>query len=115
MLFLLGSILLSGFLTIAFKLCDRYRIDKFQAIVCNYAVCTITGSLFSGSVPSFVEAAGAPWFKWSLLMGLFFIASFNLIALTVQKSGLAIAAVASKTSLVIPFIFSVLLYGEAVS
>lgn len=115
MLFLLGSILLSGFLTIAFKFCDRYRINKFQAIVCNYAVCTLTGSIFSGSLPSFTQYAVEPWFKWSLLMGLFFIASFNLIALTVQKSGLAIAAVASKTSLVIPFLFSVLLYGEEVS
>ncbi len=115
MLFLLGSIILSGFLTIAFKICDRYAIDKFQAIVCNYGVCTVTGSVFSSSLPSFTQNASQPWFKWSLLMGLFFIASFNLIAFSVQKNGLAIAAVASKTSLVIPFVFSLLLYREQAS
>lgn len=115
MLFLLGSIILSGFLTIAFKICDRYAINKFQAIVCNYGVCALTGSVFSSSIPSFSQNASQPWFKWSLLMGLFFITSFNLIAFSVQKNGLAIAAVASKTSLVIPFIFSLLLYREQAS
>jgi len=112
MLFLLGSILLSGFLTIAFKICDRYGINKFQAIVCNYGVCALTGSLFTMSLPSFGEASLQPWFSWSLVMGVFFIASFNLIAFSVEKNGLAVAAVASKTSLIIPFIFSVILYNE---
>ncbi len=112
MFFLLGSILLSGFLTIAFKICDRYGINKFQAIVCNYGVCALTGSLFTMSLPSFGEASRQPWFSWSLVMGIFFIASFNLIAFSVEKNGLAIAAVASKTSLIIPFIFSVILYNE---
>lgn len=115
MLFLLGSILLSGFLTIAFKICDRVGINKFQAIVCNYGVCALTGSVFTKSIPSFGEAALQPWFGWSLVMGIFFIVSFNLIAFSVEKNGLAIAAVASKTSLVIPFIFSVILYSEQAS
>ncbi len=112
MFFLLGSILLSGFLTIAFKICDRYGINKFQAIVCNYGVCALTGSVFTMSTPSFAAAAQQPWFTWSLLMGVFFIASFNLIAHSVEKNGLAIAAVASKTSLIIPFVISILLYNE---
>ena len=115
MLFLLGSILLSGFLTIAFKICDRVGINKFQAIVCNYGVCALTGSVFTKSIPSFGEAALQPWFGWSLVMGIFFVVSFNLIAFSVEKNGLAIAAVASKTSLVIPFIFSVILYSEQAS
>ncbi len=115
MFFLLGSILLSGFLTIAFKICDRFGINKFQAIVCNYGVCAFTGSVFTKSLPSFGEAARQPWFSWSLLMGIFFIASFNLIAFSVEKNGLAIAAVASKTSLVIPFVFSLILYSEQAS
>jgi drug/metabolite transporter (DMT)-like permease len=115
MLFLLGSILLSGFLTIAFKICDRYSINKFQAIVCNYGFCVLTGSVFTRSVPALGEAVHQPWFNWSLLMGFLFIASFNLIAFSVQKNGLAVAAVASKTSLVIPFLFSVIIYREHAS
>ena len=112
MIFLIGSIILSSYLTIAFKVCDRFRIDKFQAIVFNYLACAVTGCVVSGTVPSFAESAASPWFAWALVMGAAFIVIFNLIALTVQKAGLAIASVASKLSLIIPFVFSILFYND---
>lgn len=112
MIFLIGSILLSSYLTIAFKLCDRFGVNKFQAIVFNYLACAFAGSIVTGSLPEYVESMGQEWFKWALLMGAAFIVIFNLIALTVQKSGLAIASVASKLSLIIPFVFSLFLYNE---
>jgi len=115
MFLLIGSILLSTYLTVAFKICDRFGINKFQAIVFNYLACAITGSFVTASWPVFTESFVQPWFKWSLLMGAAFIIIFNLIALTVQKSGLAVASVASKLSLVIPFVFSVFLYHEDAS
>lgn len=115
MIFLLGSILCSTFLTIAFKFCDRFGISKFQAIVFNYLTCLITGSVVNGSFPSLTMATGESWFAWALVMGVGFVISFNLIAVTVQRSGLAIASVASKLSLVIPFIASILLYQESTS
>ena len=115
MIFLIGSILLSSFLAIAFKLCDRFSINTFQAIVINYLVCAITGVVVSGYVPSITHNVSQPWFKWSLLMGSSFIITFYGIALTVQKSGLAVASVASKLSLIIPFLFSLFLYNENVS
>ncbi|RYZ48652.1 MAG: hypothetical protein EOP49_18170, partial [Sphingobacteriales bacterium] len=65
-----------------------------------------------GSLPSYTQSAAEPWFKWAVLMGASFIIIFNLIALTVQKAGLAVASVASKLSLVIPFLFSILLYHD---
>lgn len=112
MILLLGSVFLSAYLTIAFKLCDRFGINKFQAIVFNYMACAVTGSLVTGSLPSYAQSMSAPWFKWALLMGASFIVIFNLIAFTVQKSGLAVATVASKLSLVIPFGVSLFLYQE---
>ncbi len=115
MIFLLGSILFSAFLTIAFKICDRLGINKFQAIVFNYLTCLVTGSIVNSSLPDYGKNIGEPWFRWALIMGFGFVVSFNLIALTVQKSGLAVASVASKLSLVIPFVAAILLYGEAVS
>jgi len=115
MIFLIGSILLSSFLTIAFKLCDRFGINKFQAIVFNYLACAITGSIVTLSWPSYANNIAQPWFKWALLMGSGFIITFYLIALTVEKSGLAKASVASKLSLIIPFLFSLFLYNEAAS
>lgn len=112
MIFLIGSIILSSYLTIAFKLCDRFGIDKFQAIVFNYMACALTGCVVSGSIPSFSESVSSPWFVWALLMGAAFIIIFNLIALTVQKAGLAVASVASKLSLIIPFVFSIFFYND---
>lgn len=112
MIFLVGSILLSAYLTIAFKLCDRFGINKFQAIVFNYFTCLVTGSFVNGGIPDYIQNVEMPWFSWALIMGVGFVVSFNLIALTVEKNGLAIASVASKLSLVIPFVASVFLYNE---
>lgn len=112
MLFLLGSIVFTAYLTIAFKLCDKFGIDKFQAIVFNYFACTVTGCVLTASLPAYTSNMREPWFGWAVLMGLAFLIIFDLIARTVQKSGLAVASVASKLSLIIPFLFSVWLYGE---
>ncbi len=115
MIFITISILLSSFLTIAFKLCDRLGINKFQAIVYNYFFCAVTGCFAVAAWPSYYSNAAEPWFKWALFMGTGFIITFYLIALTVQKSGLAVAAVTSKLSLIIPFLFSLYLYNETAS
>jgi drug/metabolite transporter (DMT)-like permease len=45
-------------------------------------------------------------------MGTIFISLFNVIALTAQKIGVAVASVANKLSLIIPFLFSLYLYNE---
>ena len=112
MIYLLGSILLSSSLTIAFKWCDRFKINKIQAILFNYLTCAITGSMVIGAVPDYTHYSLEPWFKYALIMGALFFVTFNLIALAVQKSGLAVASVASKLSLIIPFIVSIFLYNE---
>ncbi|MEO7266324.1 MAG: hypothetical protein ABIW38_15515 [Ferruginibacter sp.] len=115
MIFLAGSIIFSSILVLAFKVCEIYKIDIFQAIVFNYATCIITGAIVSGDIPAYENFVNKPWFAWAAAMGLGFVISFNLIALTVKKSGISAAAVASKLSLVIPFIFSVWLYDDDVS
>ncbi len=45
-------------------------------------------------------------------MGCMFIVLFNVIGITTQKIGVAVASVANKLSLVIPFVFSIWLYNE---
>ena len=112
MIYLIGSIFLSTYLTIAFKICDRFSINKFQAIVFNYFICLVSGAVINGTVPAYTQNIYEPWFKWAVVMGTGFVISFNLIAFTVEKNGLAIAAVASKLSLIIPFTASIFLYNE---
>lgn len=114
MLYLVGSIILTSYLTLAFKVCERYRVSIFQAIVFNYITCVITGSFVNGSFPINSETMGTPWFKWACVMGVLFVSIFNVIGLTAQKVGVAVASVANKLSLIIPVVLSVYLYGESV-
>lgn len=112
MFFLIGSIILTSWLTLSFKIVERFNIPVFQAIVFNYITCVITGSFVNGAFPIGSDTINQSWFKWSLLMGLMFVSIFNLMGVTTQKMGVAISSVANKLSLVIPFLFSIYLYNE---
>lgn len=112
MFFLIGSIVLSSWLTLSFKLVERFGINTFQAIVFNYITCVVTGSFVNGAFPINKASVSESWFGWSLLMGLTFIFLFNVIGFTTQKMGVSVASVANKLSLVIPFVFSIYLYHE---
>lgn len=115
MFYLIGSIILTSYLTLAFKVCEKYGVNIFQAIIFNYITCVITGSVVNGSFPVNSETIQAPWFKWACIMGAMFITIFNIIGLTTQKIGVAVASVANKLSLIIPVILSVYLYNETVA
>lgn len=112
MIYLLASIILTSYLTLSFKVVERYRIPVFQAIVFNYLTCVVTGSVVNGTFPLNTASVQQPWFKWALVMGLLFICLFNVIGYTTQKLGVTVASVANRLSLVIPFAFSIYLYNE---
>jgi len=112
MLYLFGSIILTSWLTLSFKILERFRINNLQAIVFNYLTCVITGSVVTGKIPIQKSTFSEPWFPWAFCMGTIFVLLFNLIAFTAQKLGVAIASVSNKLSLVIPFLFSIYLYNE---
>jgi drug/metabolite transporter (DMT)-like permease len=115
LIFLILSVILSSYLTLSFKVIERFRISTFQSIVFNYISCVITGSLLEGSWPLQSGLLKEPWLPWAGIMGFAFIFLFNIIGFTAQKLGVAIASVATKLSLVIPVLFSVYLYQETLS
>lgn len=115
MIFLIGSIVLSSYLTLAFKVCEKYGISIFQAILFNYITCIATGSIVNGSHPFTSTNFHSRWFPWAVIMGAIFILVFNITGYTTQKIGVAVASVANKLSLVIPFIFSIYLFNEPAS
>jgi len=110
--FLIASIILTSWLTVSFKLLERFNINNLQAIVFNYITCVITGSFVNGSFPAKPIATGEIWLPWALAMGAVFITLFNLVAFTAQRIGVSVAVVAYKLSLVIPFLFSLIYYVE---
>jgi drug/metabolite transporter (DMT)-like permease len=115
MIYLIGSIILSSYLTLAFKGCEKYSVNVFQAIVINYITCVITGSVVNGSFPITTSSFQFTWFQWACGMGILFISLFNIIGITAQKNGVAVASVANKLSLIIPVVLSIYLYNEPLS
>jgi drug/metabolite transporter (DMT)-like permease len=115
MLYLIGSIVLTSYLTLTFKVLEKYKINTFQSIMFNHWTCVITGSFVNGEFPFHVSNLHQPWFLWALLMGVMFISIFNIVAITTLKTGVAVASVANKLSLIIPFLFSIYLYSEKIS
>lgn len=115
MIYLLLTILLNTILFVLFKLFPKYKIDALQAIVVNYFTCVITGSLFLGSFPVNTHSIEQPWFLWSLLLGVMFIGIFNFLAYCTKQYGITTTTVTNKLSLVIPVVFSVLVYWERLS
>ena len=102
MVFLVLSILFSTSIFIIFRLFPKYKIDNFQAIIVNYVVAIIFGLLVSDLPSSTTAILDKNWFNWSIIVGFLFIVVFYLFALSSQKAGIAVTAVASKMSVVIP-------------
>jgi drug/metabolite transporter (DMT)-like permease len=111
-IYLVASIVLTSYLTLSFKALERLGIPVLPSIVFNYWTCVLVGSMVNGVFPISAEMVQQPWAPWALLMGTVFISLFNLIAFITQRIGVAVASVANKLSLVIPFIFSLYLYNE---
>ncbi|HAK10616.1 MAG TPA: hypothetical protein DIW54_01870 [Chitinophagaceae bacterium] len=114
MIFLAGSIILSSYLTLSFKVCERYKVHTYQAIVFNYITCVITGSIVNGAFPIKPTVFSEAYFQWAMVMGVLFITLFNIIGFTAQKIGVAVASVSNKLSLIIPILLAIALYGETV-
>lgn len=106
------SILFSSILYVIFKLFTRFKVNTLQAIVVNYAVATCTGIYMSDAPISLSAIKDAAWLPWAFFMGLLFISVFNIMALTAQRNGLSVAAVAGKMSLVIPVTIGFVVYNE---
>jgi len=115
MTFLLPALFFSLCIIVIFKLFSRFGISIPQAIVVNYLVAAVLGFLTIGKVPSASMYFENDFFHIALVSGVFFILVFNVFALSAEKAGVAITAVSSKMSVVIPVIAGTLLFGEMFS
>ncbi len=95
-----------------FKLVAKNQVNIIQTIVVNYTICVIIGLFVQGSFPSLNDIIYNQWFTHALMIGGLFISVFYLTALTVKYSGVAVASIANKLSLIIPVIASYFLYQD---
>ena len=111
MFYLLLTILANVAIFMAFRSYSKFQINTFPAIVTNYAVCVLTGTIYVGfqTVNSRADF-GSNWFYAAAILGVIFVTTFYLMARTTQLRGVAVATVASKMSLAIPVIFSLFIF-----
>ena len=106
------SVLFSSAIFIIFKLFDTYKINTLQAIVFNYFTAFTIGILSHESAINYIDLPSKPWFIGAIVLASLFISVFNVMAITSQKNGVSVAAVAGKMAVVIPVLFGVFLYKE---
>src|SRR5690606_3143032 len=112
MLDLALSILFSSLIFVVFKLFGTYKVQTLYAIIINYMVASAVGLALYEKKIGLLQIPSKPWFLGTLALGILFILVFNLMAATSQKSGVSVASVATKMSLVIPVLFGLLVYNE---
>lgn len=112
MIYLLLSIVSSTLIFLIFKLFKKYEIDNFQAIVFNYITATLIGVFLNDVNVDLASMVTEKWFIVAIITGAIFISMFNVMAVTTQKIGVAVASVSSKVSLIIPVFLAVFLYDD---
>lgn len=95
---------------LCFSLFKRHNLNTFHAIVFNYITCVITGMLFlSDFAPLHDVHFNSPWVLIALALGVIFIMTFYMMALTTQRFSITVSSIAAKMSLVIPVLVSLLI------
>jgi len=115
MIFLILTVLQSTAIFAVLKLFDRFKVDNWQAITINYIVASGFGFIiYNGDISANIIFS-KDWFEFALILGVTFIATFFIFALSSQKVGVALTSVASKMSVVIPVIAGLILLQEEIT
>ena len=114
MWFLILTVLQSTAIFVVMKLFSRFRVDNWQAITVNYIVAGGFGLIIYKGEISLVAISDKDWFVYALILGITFIATFFIFALSAQKVGVALTSVASKMSVVIPVLAGLVLLQETI-
>jgi len=110
MLILIFAILAFVSIFVLFRYFEKWGVDNLQALVVNYFVAALVSFFIYQGEDRLADSFNQAWFPSAVILGLMFMVSFYLYALSTQKSGVAITAVASKMSVVIPVIIGTFLY-----
>ncbi len=102
----------SSIILIVFKLATNQKLDIFKVIMVNYLVASAPGILFSFPTDHSVREI-LDVLPWAAIIGFLFITIFFLVGRTTAVSGMAITSIASKMSVVVPVLFSIIYYKEA--
>ncbi|HVR16517.1 MAG TPA: hypothetical protein VMS25_09160, partial [Candidatus Limnocylindrales bacterium] len=113
MIYLLLAIFGSGVIPVIFRAFDKFGINLFWAIPANYVTCVLVGSLLTGNSVGVLSVTAKPWLWLAAVQGILLAVNFYLLAQTAQRAGVALAALASRLSVVIPSLLAFALYGDS--
>ncbi|RLD52584.1 MAG: hypothetical protein DRJ05_17320 [Bacteroidetes bacterium] len=112
MFYLIFATLTSVAIIVTFRVFERFKINIPQAITINYLVASGFGFLSEVGNFKFSDIPGQPWFYTSLIVGVTLIVAFHLFALSAQYAGVAITAISSRMSVIIPVSLGFIIFGD---
>lgn len=115
MQWLLGSILTTSWLALCFIFFKKRNIPLLPAITVNYAVCTICGYLYNPNLLTSLLKFPSKAIGLGTLQGFLFIFMFFQIGRSTQVLGVAYTTMIGRLSVVLPTLFSILVYNEPLS
>ncbi|MFO7880876.1 MAG: EamA family transporter [Bacteroidota bacterium] len=115
MIWVLLTILSATGIFVFFKLLDKYKLPNLNAIVINYFVAGLIGIAISPNREIMLNVFKEDWAFLAILIGVLFILMFFVIGYSSIHSGMSITTLASKMSVVIPILFSIIYYNEDLS
>lgn len=113
MLALALCVLANILIAVCFKMYFRKDVDSLIAIVVNYWVCLILGSVYVGHIPIATYGLETKWVPYGLALGMIFIFGFNITALSVKYTGITVTSVMMKMSLLISAAFAIVFFKES--
>jgi drug/metabolite transporter (DMT)-like permease len=111
MIYLIFSVITNAAIYWLFKYFEQIEAKIFETIVFNYIIAFSCGIFFVPNVPEAIHSAlqFPIWSVAGLIMGSLFISVFYFMAITAKKSGIAMATLSSKMSLVLAVIILAIL------
>lgn len=110
--YILASILASTLILVLFRWMQHSVAVTRHAIVVGYLASAATGAVIF-DVDWSLSSQG--WFWPAAVEGVGFYLVFRMMALTTQISGITVASIATKMSVVIPTLFGIIALGESVN
>jgi drug/metabolite transporter (DMT)-like permease len=112
MLYLILTILTSAGILMLFRVFVKYDIHILQSIVVNYITASMLGFAIQWNSFTVSEVVNQNWLPYAMVIGCIFIMTFQIFAYSSQTAGVAITAISSKISVVIPVFIGAFLYAN---
>ncbi len=113
MIWLILAIIFGVLLYVCFRIIGILKLDEFQVIVSNYLTAVLLGTLLWRQPVIVSEVISYSWFPVSVIIGISFFITFYIFTLSTEKAGMAITAVSSKMSVILPVLAGFIYFGDS--